>query len=385
MKILYVSSRPLEDNSSATFRNRATMSGLIKNGNEVEFLTLSPDNSHPTYDGNIKLEGLKVHYLSSGKVESIAHFARGSKFFSFLKKLYSFFNHEEIYDHTKSITRHAKDIDVSEFDLVISSSDPKSSHLFVGEILRQNDKAVPWIQIWGDPFASDITVKDNRKRKAMQVEENRLLNLATRIVYVSKLTAEDQKVRYPQYKGKILYIPTPYFEPILFKQPFPQSLEDLKLCYCGEYHSSVRNITPLVDAARKMNLSLTICGRSDKPVESIGKITSFPRVSAAKVDQIEADSDILVVIANSHGCQIPGKVYKYAATNKTILFILDGDSDKIVDIFGKYNRYVFVENNTEAICSVLNSINKVRNSVLNEPLSAFSSTNVASELLKGIM
>lgn len=384
MDILYVSSRPLEDNSSASFRNRATMSGLIKNGHTVEFLTLSPDSNHPTYDGNIKLDGIKVHYLSQGNAENIAHYARGSRLFTLLKKVHRFFHREDIYDHTKNIIRHAKAIDISGYDLIISSSDPKSSHLFVGEILKHSTKNVPWIQIWGDPFASDITVKDNGKRKAMQEEEDRLMNLATRVVYVSKMTADDQKNRYPQYANKIVYVPTPYYEPLNFGCPFPQTLSELKLCYCGEYHSAVRNIYNLYEAAKKLRLSLTICGRSDKPVESIDNIKSYPRVSAEKVDMIEAESDILVVVANSSGGQIPGKVYKYAATDKTILFILDGEKEKIVNIFGGYNRYIFVENNIDDICDALTNIFKIRERYINKPLPAFSSTVVAEEIIKGI-
>lgn len=382
MKILYVSSRPLEDNSSATFRNRATMSGLIRNGHQVEFLTLAPDRNHPTFDGNIKLEGVKVRYLSRGNAENIAHYARGSKLFTFLKKIHHLFHRENIYDHTRTIVRHAKDIDISNYDLVISSSDPKSSHLFVGEILKYNSKHIPWIQIWGDPFASDITVKDESKRKAMQVEEERLLNLATKVVYVSKMTAEDQKKKYSKYASRIVYIPTPYFEPLYFKRPFPRSLQELKLCYCGEYHSAVRNIQPLYEAAKELNLSLTICGRSDKPVESVNHIISYPRVSAEIVDKIEAESDILVVIANSRGSQIPGKVYKYAATDKTILFILDGEKDKIVDIFGGFNRYIFVDNSIKEIGNLLSKIFIIRSNYNNEPLSAFSSTVVANDLIK---
>ena len=99
---------------------------------------------------------------------------------------------------------------------------------------------------------------------------------------------------------------------------------------------------------------------------------------------IEAESDILVVVANSSGGQIPGKVYKYAATDKTILFILDGEKEKIVDIFGGYNRYIFVENNIDDICDALTNIFKIRERYINKPLSAFSSTVVAEEIIKGI-
>lgn len=81
--------------------------------------------------------------------------------------------------------------------------------------------------------------------------------------------------------------------------------------------------------------------------------------------------------------QIPGKVYKYAATNKTILFILDGEKEKLKKTFEKYNRYLFVDNNVNDVCFVLNNINQIRLNYNNEPIREFSSNNVASMIVEG--
>ena len=46
MKILYVVSRPLEINTSASIRNRATIEGLVELGHNVNIITTEPDEKH---------------------------------------------------------------------------------------------------------------------------------------------------------------------------------------------------------------------------------------------------------------------------------------------------------------------------------------------------
>ena len=45
MKILYVVSRPLEINTSASIRNRATIEGLVELGHNVNIITTEPDEN----------------------------------------------------------------------------------------------------------------------------------------------------------------------------------------------------------------------------------------------------------------------------------------------------------------------------------------------------
>ena len=82
----------------------------------------------------------------------------------------------QVYDSLKGITRCIEETEIQDdsYDLVISSSDPKSSHLFVYELYqRKRLKKTPWVQIWGDPFAADITNTSLIYRwKAKREEEN---------------------------------------------------------------------------------------------------------------------------------------------------------------------------------------------------------------------
>ena len=102
--------------------------------------------------------------------------------------------------------------------------------------------------------------------------------------------------------------------------------------------------------------------------------------------QIEAKTDVLVFLCNLKGGQIPGKIYQYSATNKTILFILDGTKQEISILkkyFGKFNRYVFCENNEDSIKRAVNDIiNGNIDSIDNKPIEDFNPKNIMKFILE---
>lgn len=61
----------------------------------------------------------------------------------------------DIYDNLKGIANYADKLGIKDgdYDLIISSSDPKSSHLFVNNMFeRKIISKTPWIQIWETLF-----------------------------------------------------------------------------------------------------------------------------------------------------------------------------------------------------------------------------------------
>ena len=111
-------------------------------------------------------------------------------------------------------------------------------------------------------------------------------------------------------------------------------------------------------------------------------ITVNERLPWDKVQELEKKADILVHLSNLRGSQIPGKIYQYSGTNKPILFILDGDINKIKEQFEAYNRYVFCLNNLmniqktveEMVCSGKEYI----------PVPEFDKKIIAQEVLNDI-
>lgn len=386
MNILYIVSRPLEINTSASIRNKAMIQGLLNIGNEVDLVTSEPDKNHFAFDQNLHVKGVCIKYLKLGASQNLAKLGRRFRCLASIKHFMSvLMEKRNIYDNLIGIVKYAKniDLDIGKYDLIISSSDPKSSHLFVYELLMNQRKEFKgeWIQIWGDPFIDDITLK-YKNIKEVKKEEIKLLSDADKIVYVSKLTLEKQKENYEMYANKMMYLPIPYIEERMYEFRNLQSVDSIEIAYCGDYLSNVRNIKPLYDCVNQSSkIHLTVCGMSDEELKSTKQVTVYPRVSTEKVRDIEDKADILVHLSNVEGTQIPGKIYQYSGTNKPILFILDGDKEALLENFSKYNRFLFVENSVACLQQVFEEIIENYNRYEFLPIEEFSSKSIAKKLL----
>lgn len=383
MKILYVVSRPLTINTSATIRNIATILGFKSLGHTVEVVTTEADRHHPAYDETIHLPDINIKEIKLSGLQSFIKIGHKLKLLSPLRMfLYRFMEKKEVYDNLKSIVNHTNEIDLSacRYDFIISSSDPKSSHLFVYKLLKENPNFKgKWIQIWGDPFASDITNNINNT-KLIKEEEVKLLSKATKVVYVSNLTLIDQQKRYPDYAWKMMFLPIPYIETTLYPDNRLNDKRTIELVYCGDYNSSVRNILPLVQVVQNSTrLHLTLCGNTDKAILPTGSITVYGRSDYSMVRNLESHADILVHLSNIKGTQIPGKIYHYSSTNKPILFILDGDVNGILSQFEQYKRYEFCLNTPDSIT------NKIQHLLVSDkqfkPVEAFRNVTICSNII----
>lgn len=385
MKILYVVSRPLEINTSASIRNRSTIEGLLQLGHDVDIITTQPDKNHLNYDESILIQDLNVTYLKLTGVQNLASISRKLRIFAPLREIiYEIISKLRIYDNLKGMISHISDAGISNksYDLIISSSDPKSSHLFVGKMFENKlIRDVPWIQIWGDPFLSDITRKNKLLDIQIKKEEKRLLKYATKVIYVSNLTLKEQQKIYAQYSNKMFYVPIPYSKE---EQYLVDNLkkDSMTFLYSGDYYSHVRNIKPLYEAIKDTDHNLVICGDGDIKLEATEKIKILSRVSFQKTKDFERGSDVLVHLSNAKGTQIPGKIYQYTGTNKYILFILDGRKEEIVDSFKKYNRFIFCENNIDDIKAVINQIKVGLYDSTRIILNEFNPKKVAENIIK---
>ena len=237
-----------------------------------------------------------------------------------------------------------------------------------------------WIQYWGDPFTGDINRRSYVPDAVVAKEEKRLLSLCDKAVYVSPLTSEYIKNKYPEHADKIQFIPVGYSGEKIYPKNESSTLD---LCYCGDYYSKDRDLMPLIKAVEELKESctLTMAGNSDIEKPSAENITVYPRVEKTKVNEIEQYSDVIVCVCNRNGTQIPGKIYHASATNRTVLILLDGENkNEIRNFFEGYNRFVFVENKQESIVAALLAIHgNELNAVPCEQLSGFY---VAKEMVK---
>ena len=244
-----------------------------------------------------------------------------------------------------------------DFDIIVSSSDPKSAHLFAEELIHLRPSICKkWIQYWGDPMTNDITSKSLVPEYIIRREERRIIQKADKIVYVSPLTAILAKKTHPAMAKKIEFYPVPFKEDNKEKAFNPNNR---MVSYIGDYSSTVRNMEPLIAALKEMDIKAAIIGNSDIKVSPTNNLIVKDRLIGKELEEITNKTGIYVCVCNKRGTQIPGKIYHNVNTGKPILIILDGEYvEQLKEYFSSFNRYYMCSNKKEEIVKTLNEIIK---------------------------
>lgn len=403
MNILVIVGECLRQNSSANLCHCAYIKGLIDLGYNVDLL--SKDDKNCDIDENILIPKVRNHYTYYG----VSLYERLSKILNKKKQNLS-------YNSTESATNNSnykkrKVIKIKEYirglygvhrpyivwyhrakffksneiyDYIISLSTPPVSHLTAKTLIEKgNVKCKKWIQIWEDPWYMDLCLSEFNQKTFN--EEQRLIKYADKIFYVSPLTLKYQQQMYKESRERMDWMPLPYY----YKDTEDNVIQIQKnnniYGYFGDYNPNVRDLTQFYNAACKLGINVNICGNPSNLYNSTDKIKIYPRLSLDKLNIIERKTNVLIFLCNLKGGQIPGKIYQYSATNKTILFILDGTEEEksiLKEYFSEFNRYVFCENTEESILKALKKIeNGNLSGIKNEPVEYFSPKNIMKMIL----
>ena len=321
--ILFVTLRDINDNSSVSISNLALVSGLLQLGHNV-FLTV-PNGIKPN---NLKIYS-NLHILNLGNnFFTKLNIFRKNKIidwiYKVLRKLYYKFN---IYDSSLYFLKNFEFSIFNSiyFDIVISTSDPKTSHLFVKKLIDLGIKYDKWVQHWGDPLSEDISNSYFLPKIYLRFIEYKILFNSDKIVYVSPITYQRQKNIFPALEKKMFFIPLPSLGQ--FSYPEITQQNNIKLGYFGDYNSKIRNIKPLYDfVSENEDFKLIIAGSSNISLKPKKNIIIHPRVGQQELYKLETECDFLIIISNSRGSQIPGKIYYYSGSNKNIIVLIDGEN-----------------------------------------------------------
>lgn len=406
MKVLVINGDCVTRNSSANLCHMAYIRGLVNLGYEVTLLSADPkeydvDKSMiiPSsvkciyYYGTTIYE--KMSISKSKSKEDNASLARAdystnesklsikSKLVNSAKNfVLSSYGIHGIY--SKFVKKAQKFKSDTEYDIVLSLSTPVTSHLLTHNLLEAGHiKTKKWIQVWEDPWYVDV-YGFNEKEKIYK-EEKRLLSYAQRVCYVSPLTLKNQKEIFPESAHKMYWAPLPFY----YKNEEQGSTVNKynNYGYFGDYAPVSRDLAPFYVAAKNIGVNVNICGNPSNLFAQTDKITIYPRLQLNELKPIEDKTNVLVFLCNRKGGQIPGKIYQYSATYKTILFILDGtDEEKKVlkSYFEQFNRYIFCENTVEDIERAIKLIeNNDFGNVKNEPIDEFNPAKTIMKVLEG--
>ena len=410
MKILVVNADCVTVNSSANLCHLAYLNGLVSSGHEVTLLSADgrdykqdPSMKIPegvrsiTYYGVSLYEKISMTKSAGGTVPAAAPVAGSAalqKSGSAKKRLLrdgircakkavmALYGIHGIYS---TFVRKASGFRSNEeFDYLLSLSTPVASHLLAHKLLHSGHvKAKQWIQIWEDPWYSDA-YGFNRKPRIYN-EERRLLSFAQKVCYVSPLTLTNQQRLFPEFADKMYWQPLPFY----YKADAPANtvFDKNRYGYFGDYVPEARNLRPFYEAAVEAGIEVNICGNPSNLFSSDRNVRIHPRLPLDHLKPIEDSTNVLIFLCNRKGGQIPGKIYQYSATGKTILFIMDGTEEEqciLRDFFGKFNRFVFCQNTKEDIAQAIRRIEAGElGDVDNVPLDEFDPRKTIRNILNG--
>lgn len=354
MKILFVTSYPLEYNTSGNIRNLGLISGLIENGNSVS--TLSPYPTDDTlFSGKLLDYPFEKRYWIGSLSKTVAIQSRNKLLLKAKAFLYKWNNAFAVYDRRRYLVKNIKEGLINEkFDIIISSSDPKSAHLYAEKLLKI-DKSIckRWIQYWGDPFSNDISTTHSFSQNRVLKEERRLLELASKVIYVSPFTAKELTKKYPEFSEKITFLPIPFLK----KQRTEVSRKGDTVVYLGDYFSKNRNIMNLVNVFKKEKIKSAIIGNSDLAIRPTEFMIVKERLAGKELENLIKDVMVYTCVCNLHGSQIPGKIYHYVDTDKPILVVIDGDNqDELKEYIESFDRFYICNNTEKSIANTLKTI-----------------------------
>lgn len=400
MNILVIVGYCLKINSSANLCHLSYINGLLNLGHTVDLITVSDKNL--ATDSSIQLPTVRHLYeyqasfyeqyscihrspvtIATEVVNQHVQQKKRSVKSQIKKAVRSMYG---VYGTDIAWVYHAKKFRSKEmYDAVISLAYPPTSHRLAEYLIKKKRVITKrWLQVWEDPWYADLY--GLTRSTQIKKEESRLLSVADKICYVSPLTLMYQKQFYAASAGKMFWKPLPSY----YASAVPCVNKDRYVFgYFGDYYSSVRNLHPFYQVAVDQNLETYICGNSDCKFSSANSAHVFGRMSLQELHQYEDKTNVLVFVCNLKGGQIPGKIYQYSATEKYILFILDGtptEKDTLKEYFEQFNRYIFCDNTVESISTAIQSIiDKRTQTVSAVPVEDFKPNNIMKSVLHEIM
>lgn len=324
-----------------------------------------PGGSSPTQGKNNQKKGTGIRIAGAVKAGIRKYYGVHGSYLKFVKKAQKF----------RSVVF---------YDCILSISTPVTSHLLAYNLLRKKHiRGRKWIQIWEDPWYSDVYGFNNRQE--IYDEEKRLLSFAERICYVSPLTLSNQQKLFPESAHKMYWQPLPSYYGENSADPVMYTEGTNVYGYFGDYAPAARNLRPFYEAACAEGVSVNICGNPSDLFQETDSVHIHPRMPLYELKKIEDKTNVLIFLCNRKGGQIPGKIYQYSATNKAILFILDGTEEEqriLREYFERFNRYIFCQNTvssiSEAICRIeAGDFGSVRNA----PVDFFTPDRIIEKIL----
>lgn len=386
MRVLYITSS-FEKIGSASIRNIGLVNGLVNNGCEVDVLTQHwPDSMIDASLKRYQDDRIRIYrdsipiierYFSNKKI--LSEVKKKSKLVrpivELAKQIYFFPDIDKEW-----IKLYKKKLDYKKYDLIISSSDTKTSHFIANRIKKKN--GIMWFSYWGDPWKDDMGTKGIKKILASIYEKKFIYN-SDAIFYTSIPTIKSIINRFEDLEN-VYYLPRGYLEKIVSKTV--EVTDTIRLLYPGSIYYG-RDISNLIEQIKnhnekkKVKIQLEVYGYCDDELKEVYEsrdIKFHNQVDFSRINSVIAKSDGLVILmndANSH--QIPGKLYDFFGTNKMIVAIMPGKNHNVETFLSNTGRCLIYESDNINLDEIIENVY----SDCWKPLEEYNPNKIAKTLL----
>ena len=364
MNVLLITLYSLERNTSVAISNINITKGLLALGHKLTWVMPNWTPCETLFD-----ESLVRVVRVPGEDQPIE--------VSFLRSRLR--SHFGMLDFTRSYLRKVRKTKIPNeyYDVVISTSEPKTSHVFASRLLRRV-RYGRWIQHWGDPLYGDITRNFWWPNWCIKLYEWNVIRKADKVVYVTPFTCYVQRIEHPKMAHKIAFVPLPSDMHTTKTVEIPNQL---RVAYLGDYNPVFRNLRPLYDACADLDfVYLTIAGYGPT-YPTLSNVTILSRIPQDEAMKIEEDADVIFCVCNKRGTQIPGKIMYKVSSDKHILIAVEHElHDEMCEYFESFNRFVVCDNTPKSIAEALQLLrNRPHDYVAPERLLPI---NIVKEILK---
>lgn len=293
---------------------------------------------------------------------------------------------DSYFEWRKEALKVAKNLIATEdIDTVISMHESASCHL-IGRAIKEVFPSIKWIAYWSDPWTLDSTRYNNTLFYKKLIEsrmEKKIVEMADYLLFTTKETMECYIKHFKINQDKCGTVHRGYdlelYDEIKHDMELNVDLRERKIniVHIGELYAQLRDINPLIKALRELKYQdenvydkiniIFLGGIHDKelisPCEDIECLSFYDRTNFKTALKYMLSADVLLLLGNKKGVQIPGKVYEYLGANAPILTILADKNDPLNKLMIDADKGPVIMNDEEKIKKCLTDIYQ---SILND-------------------
>ena len=248
-------------------------------------------------------------------------------------------------------------------DLIYSISSPYSVHLLSRDISRITH--IPYIMCYGDPW-----IYEPKRRRGIiryrieKMMEKALIDEAAGVSLITEWNRREYMRLYDIPEKKINTYLIGYEENNNYANSEERICPEFSLLYGGSLDLVHRNVEPFMKAMKKINGVYIEIRNNDFPqlkdlimkYNLKGRVVAKPLIPSDEFVKLQYKFDALILFGNKTPFQIPGKVFTYISTGKTIIYIKNNtfSDDGTEDVLRKYGNAIIVNNEENAIAESIN-------------------------------